>query len=176
MKHNPMREIKIEKVTLNIGAGQPGDKLDKAMKLLKGISDMKPIQTKTMKRIPTWGLRPNLAIGCKVTVRGKKSEELLSKLLKAVDNNLDQAKFDSSGNFSFGIKEYIDIPEVNYDPDIGIIGLEIAVTLERAGYRIKKRKINKSSIAAKHRVNREDAMQFMENKFKVNIVQGELTA
>ncbi|MBI2670730.1 50S ribosomal protein L5 [Candidatus Woesearchaeota archaeon] len=168
---NKMRQIKIEKVTLNIGVGQPGENLEKAMKLLNKITSMKPIQTKTMKRIPTWGLRPNLAIGCKVTIRGKKAEELLSRLLKAIDNKLDSKKFDDTGNFSFGIKEYIDIPSVNYDIDIGIIGLETAVTLERAGYRVKKRKIKRSGIPSRHLITKEEAVDFIRNKFNVNILE-----
>lgn len=173
-KQNKMREIRIEKITLNMGVGQPGDKLDKAMKLLQTISDMKPIQTRTMKRIPTWGLRPKLAIGCKVTVRGKKAEELLSRLLKAIDNNLEISKFDEQGNFSFGIKEYIDIPSINYDVEIGIIGLEVAITLERPGYRVKRRKIKRGKIPNRHKISKEEAINFVKNKFSVKIVESEL--
>lgn len=170
---NRMKQIKIEKVTLNIGVGQSGDKLDKAMKLLSTITKMKPVQTKTMKRIPTWGLRPNLAIGCKVTIRGKKAEELLGKLLKSIDNKLGASKFDKSGNFSFGIKEYIDIQGVEYDMDIGIIGLETAVTLERPGFRVKKRKIKQGHIPLRHRISKEDAMEFVRSKFSTDISEGE---
>ncbi len=173
---NKMREIRIEKITLNIGVGQPGEKLEKAVKLLSTISEMKPIQTRTMKRIPTWGLRPNLAIGCKVTLRGNRAEEILSRLLKGVDNTLEITKFDEQGNFSFGIKEYIDIPGVNYEVDIGIIGLEVAVTLERPGYRVKKRKVKRGKIPKRHLIKKEEALNFIRNKFNVNIVESELEA
>ena len=176
-KQNRMREISIEKVTLNIGVGGPGDKMEKAMKLLTKITNKKPIQTKTMKRIPTWGLRPNLAIGCKVTVRTKDKEELLSRLLKAVENKLDESKFDNSGNFSFGIREYIDIPGVGYDVEIGIIGLEVAVTLTRPGFSIKRRKVKQSKVPLRHKITKEEAMGFIKNKFDVNILlEGEQTA
>ena len=138
---NSMKKIRTEKVTLNIGVGGPGDKLDKAMKLLNNISGVKSVQTKAgpSMRIPTWGVRPNLPIACKVTVRGEKAEKLLKRLLQAVDNKLPTRKFDKFGNFSFGIPEYIDIPDVPYDQSIGVIGLEVAVTLERPGFRIKRR-------------------------------------
>lgn len=170
---NEMTKIRIEKITLNIGVGEAGDKLNKATKLLEGITGVKSVQTKTMKRIPSWGLRPNLPIGTKVTLRGKKAEEILSRLFKAVDNKISPRKFDANGNFSFGVKEYLDIPGVEYDPNIGVIGLEVAVTLEKPGYRIKKRKLNQSKIGRKHLITKEEAKDFIKNKFSVIIAEGE---
>lgn len=164
---NSMREIGIEKVTLNMGTGTEKQNMEKAMKLLKKITNAKPIQTKTMKRIPTWGIRPRLPIGCKVTLRGKKAEELLTRLLQAVNNQLNESRFDKEGNFSFGITEYLDIPGVEYDADIGIIGLEVAVTLKRPGFRIKRRKKQKKKIPAKHKISKEESMEFIKNKFGV---------
>lgn len=170
---NPMREIRVEKVTLNMGVGSPGDKMEKAMKLLKSITGLKAVQTSSTKRIPTWGVRPKLAIACKVTVRGKKAEELLVRLLSAIDNTLPVRKFDKFGNFSFGIAEYIDIPGVPYDASIGVIGLEAAVTLERPGFRVKKRAKNKSKIANKHKITTSETIEFVKNKFKVNVSEEE---
>ncbi len=166
-----MKQIKIEKLTLNIGVGQPGDKLDKAVLLLQTISNSKPVRTKTMKRIPTWGVRPKLLIGCKVTVRGEKAEHLLIRLFKANNNILKSKNFDENGNFAFGISEYINIPSVEYNPEIGIIGLEAAVTLEYPGYRIKKRKIKYSKIPARHQVTKDVAIAFIKEKFKINIAE-----
>ena len=163
-----MQEVRIEKVTLNIGTGGPGELLDKAMKLLNTITSAKPVTTKSKKRIPTWGLRPGLQIGCKVTLRKKKAEELLKRLLTAKENKLSQSNIDNSGNLSFGIAEYLDIPDVEYDIEIGIIGLEAAITLERPGYRIKKRQLQKKKIPHKHQITKEDAKKFMETKFNVN--------
>jgi large subunit ribosomal protein L5 len=165
---NAMKEIRVEKVTLNIGTGKPGPELEKALKLLKDLSGKKPVETKTTKRIPTWSLRPGLAIGAKVTLRGKAAEELLGRLLESIDNQLTKKKFDNEGNFSFGIKEYIDIPGTTYNMEIGIIGLEVAVTLSRPGFRIKNRNIRKKKIPRRHRIPKEDAMNFVKEKFKVN--------
>jgi len=166
---NLMREIKIEKITLNLGTGGSPDKLEKGMKLLQTISNATPVKTSSMKRIPTWGVRPKLAIACKVTLRGKQAEALLKRLLQAVDEKLSEKNFDTSGNFSFGIDEYIKIPDVIYDVSIGIIGLEVAVTLQRPGFRIKRRIRKAAKIPMKHRINREEAIQFVISRFKIQV-------
>jgi len=162
---NLMKNIRIEKVTLNCGVGESGEKLDHAVKLLQKITNQKPVKTKTMKRIPTWGIRPKLNIGCKVTLRHEKAEKVLGRLLKAVDYKVPREKFDD-GNFSFGIEEYILIPEVEYDPEIGIIGLNVAVTLERPGFRVKRKRI-KSKIPKRHKITKEESIEFMKNKFNI---------
>jgi len=164
---NKMREIRIEKITLNIGAGEAGPKLDRAFKLLQKITNAKPIKTKSHKRIPTWGVRPGLEIGCKVTLRRKKLE-LLKNLLIAASNKLKPSQF-HNGTFSFGVPEYIDIPGVSYDAEIGIIGLEVAVTLERPGFRIKRRSIKTKKIPSKHNITKEESIEFMKKNFGIEI-------
>jgi large subunit ribosomal protein L5 len=166
-KENPMRKIKIDKITLNFGAGTNQNLLDKGIKLIKMISGKDPIKTVSNKRIPTWGLRPGLPVGCKITLRGAEAERVLAEVLKGKDGQLQEKYFDKQGNFSFGLKEYIDVPTFKYDPDIGILGFEIAVTLVRPGYRVIRRKILKSSISKRHRVSKEDAIKFMKDKFEV---------
>ena len=170
---NVMRAIRVEKLTLNIGAGKNPDVLKKGIKLLKNITGINPVQTFTQKRIPAWGLRPGLPIGCKITLRKKQAEELLKKLLDAKSKKLGKNFFDETGNISFGIHEYIDIPSVKYDPEIGIMGLQVCVTLERPGFRIKKRKLRKSSVLKRHRITKEDAMEFMQSKFNTQIGEEE---
>jgi len=165
---NPMREIKITSLSLNIGAGKDQDKLKKGLKLLKKITGLTPSKTVAKKRIPGWGLRPGLAIGCKVTVR-KNTEAMLKRLLAAKDNNLSFKNFDQQGNFSFGIPEYIDIEGMEYDPDLKIMGLEVAVTLERPGFRIKKRKIKSKKIGKHHLLTKDDAINFIKTKFNTQI-------
>jgi len=154
-----MREIKIEKITLNIGAGKNDDLLQKGLKLLKKLSPLTPVKTITQKRIPGWGLRPGLSIGCKVTVR-KDAKELLKRILVAKENILKEKNFDNNGNFSFGVAEYIDIEGLEYDPDLKILGLEVAVTLTRAGYRVKIRKMYPKQIGKNHKITKEEAMEF----------------
>jgi large subunit ribosomal protein L5 len=163
-----MKEIKIVQISLNIGSGKDEDKLKKGLKLLKKIANQEPITTTTKKRIPGWGLRPGLNIGCKVTIR-KNTEEMLKRLLAARENTLSQKNFDAQGNFSFGIPEYIDILGMEYDPDLKIMGLEAAVTLERPGFRIKKRKIRTKKIGKYHKISKEEAIQFVQKKFDTKV-------
>ena len=166
---NPMRQIRIEKVTLNIGAGKDPKVLEKGVKVLKSITGIDPVKTVTQKRIPGWGLRPGLPIGCKITLRGKQSAELLKRLLDARSFTLTESQFDENGNVSFGLPEYIDIPGVKYDPEIGIMGLQVCVTLERPGYRIKRRRLRRSAVSRRHTINKQEAIAYMQEQFNVKI-------
>ncbi len=162
-----MKKIKIEKVTLNIGAGKDQSRLDKGIVLLNSIGNGTPIKTVTKKRIQEWGLRPGLPIGCKLTLRKSRAASLLPRLLESVDNRLKPQQFDDNGNLAFGIPEYIEIPGIKYDPKIGIMGLQVCVTLERPGFRIKKRKIMPRKIPSRHRITKQEAIDFMSRSFNI---------
>lgn len=114
-------------------------------------------------------MRPGLPIGCKVTLRRKNAIEILNRLLQAKDNKLKESQFDQNGNIAFGIEEYIDIPGVKYDPEIGIIGLEVCVTLERNGFRIKRRRIAKKMIPKKHMITKQESIDFMKKEFNIEL-------
>ena len=164
-----MQQLRIEKITLNIGAGKDQSKLDKGIVLIKAITGIEPIKTITSKRIPGWGLRPGLPIGCKLTLRKEKALEILKRLLEAKDKKLIESQFDDQGNISFGIHEYIDIPGVAYDPKIGIMGLQVCVSLERPGFRIKRRRMEPKKIPKKHQIRKEDAIKFIQANFGVTV-------
>lgn len=166
---NPLQKIKVAKVTLNIGAGKNDELLKKGIKLLKMLSPLNPVKTVTKKRIPAWGLRPGLAIGSKVTVR-KGARELLLRLLTAKHDGLKAKNFDLQGNLSFGIPEYIDIKGLEYDPELKIMGLEVAVTLEKPGFRVKCRRIKPGRIGKAQRITRSEAMSFVRG-LGVNVVE-----
>lgn len=168
-KTNPMLKIKVQKLTLNIGTGKDQVALEKAQKLLNTISGVSSVRTITQERIAAWGLRPGLPIGVKVTLRKKQALDLIPKLLYSKDNKLGENNFDDNGNISFGIKEYIDIKDARYDPDIGSMGLQCSITLDRAGSRIKSRKLLKKTVPPRHRVNKVDAIQFMRDNFGVTL-------
>jgi len=166
---NPMQKPVIEKVVLNIGVGESGEKLVKAEKLLEKITGRKTVRTMSKHKIPSWGLREGEPIGCKVTFRGKTVDEILEKSLSAVDKTLKPSMFDKYGNLGFGIREYIDFPGMKYDPEIGIFGFNVAVTIVRPGSRVKKRKNKKAKVPAKNRVTQEESIEFIKEKFGVKI-------
>lgn len=163
MNENPMREIKIEKVTLNIGCGDDKQKIEKAQKLLEKLTESKPVITSSKKR-STFGVAKGKPLGVKVTLRKDKAVEFFNSLLKSVDNRLKSSQIDKDGNISFGVREYIDLPNVRYSPEIGMLGMDAAVTLERPGYHVKKRRVRKAIIGKKHKINKEDTINWLKQK------------
>jgi len=160
-----MRSIKIEKITLNIGCGTKTP-IDHAKAILENLSERKVVITKTRKRT-TFNVPKDKPIGCKVTIR-QGAEEILRRLLDAKDNKLKVSNFDDSGNFAFGIKEYIEVPGMEYDPKLGILGFDVCVTLQRSGYRVKRKKLA-SRIGKRHRITKEDAINFVKDRFGVTM-------
>ena len=156
-----MKNVRIAKITLNIGVSKSEEMMKKGLKLLQKITPISPVKTTTQKRIPGWGLRPGLNIGCKVTVR-KDTQVLLKRLFVAKENILSNSNFDDQGNFSFGIPEYIDIDGLEYDPELKILGLEVAVTLERPGFRVKNRKLKSTKVGKSHLITKDEAVAFVQ--------------
>ncbi|MFC2174938.1 50S ribosomal protein L5 [archaeon] len=161
--------IKLGKVTINIGVGTAGEPLEKAEKLLEKLSGQKPVRTTSRKRIPTWGIRKKQAIGVKVTLRGKKAVEFVKQVVEAKERTLRPKQFDESGNFAFGISEYIDIPGVKYDPEIGIYGFDVCVTLEKSGYRIHKRKRQKKKVPNSHKLTKDEAIEWVQKNLDIKV-------
>ncbi len=167
MKENPMRKIRIGKVTVNIGLKNTGEDVDKAYKLLERLTGKKPVKTMAKKNAKTFGIRPGLNIGVKVTLRGKDAVEFLRRIFES-KSNLSIKSFDKQGNFSFGIEEYLNVPGMKYDPKIGIMGFDVCVTLERPGFSIKAKKIKKE-IGKNHRIIRDEAIEFVKQNFDISV-------
>ncbi len=164
-----MRAIKIRKVVVNITTGQSGEPLDRAMTILENLVGQRPCTRRAKQTIRTWGIRRNEPISCLVTLRGKKAEDLLIKGFSAVRNWVNLRSFDTHGNFAFGINEHIDIPGQRYDPNLGITGMDVMVSLERPGYRTGQKRKAKSRVGRGHRVTREEAIEFIKQKFGVEV-------
>ncbi|MEM4137635.1 MAG: 50S ribosomal protein L5 [Candidatus Anstonellaceae archaeon] len=168
---NPMRQIVIEKVTLNIGVGQAGVELENAKLLLSRLTSRKPVETLAKVRNPVFHIKKGDPIGTKVTLRNQEAVEFLKKALKVKEFKLSKKNFDKFGNFSFGIPEYIHFPGIKYDPKIGIIGFDVCVSLKRkGGWRTKNKKIKKSKISKKHLITKEEGIEFVKKNFGVEII------
>jgi large subunit ribosomal protein L5 len=170
---NKMKEIKVEKVTLNVGAGKDQKVLEKAVKLMTNLTGIAPVKTITTKRLQAWGLRPGLPIGCKLTLRGEQAKKLIPRLIHAKDNLLSDKCFDNYGNISFGLPEYMDIKDAKYDPEIGMMGLQASITLTRPGFRIRNRKIRSAKVSKTHQIKQEESINFMKEKYSVKIGEKE---
>jgi len=165
----PMLKPKIRKVTINMSVGQSGELLEKAGQVLGQLTDRKPVKRKAKQTIRDFGIRKGEPISCIVTLRKEKAVEFLTKALQAVDNKIAEKKFDNRGNFSFGIKVHIEIPGTRYMPKVGIFGMDISVSLGRAGYRVKERRRVRSTIGINHLLTPEEAMLFVKDTLAVEI-------
>lgn len=161
----------IAKVTVNIGVGEAGEKLKKAESVLEGVTKQKPVQTLSKTTNKDWGLRKFMPIGCKVTLRKKAAEAFLRSALKIRENKISEYSFDNQGNFSFGVPDHTLFEGQKYDPSIGIFGMDICVTVENPGYRIKHRRIDRRKIPQRHELNKEATMKFISETFSVEVVE-----
>ena len=164
-----MKKISLEKVVLNIGTGKSGDRIDIAKRALEQISGKKPSTRNAKEAQREWGVRKGEPIGVAVTVRGDDAVVLLKKLLEAKGNTVKGKSFDNFGNYSFGINEHIDIPNVKYDPQLGILGLGISITLTRPGYSIRKRSKHKASVGKSHIITNQESKDYLVKEYGVTV-------
>jgi large subunit ribosomal protein L5 len=168
---NPLRTVRIEKVTLNIATGKSGEPLEKAKKVLNQITNRTPATKRARKTVKDFGIRKGEPIAAVVTLRGEEATAFLARALDAIGNKVKDTAFDDYGNLSFGIKEHIEIPGTKYVPELGIFGATVHITVERPGYRVKRRSIHRSKIGPSHYVSRQEAISFMQNNYRTQVVE-----
>jgi len=166
---NPMLIPKIEKVTVNMSVGKSGAPLQQAVTILKQLTDQEPSRRAAKKTIREFGIRKGESIACLVTIRDEKAEEFLRKAFYALENKLSKYNFDRQGNFSFGIKEHIDLPGTKYAPELGIHGMDVSVSLGRPGFRVKRRHRARTKIGKDHQLTADEAILFIKDEFDVEI-------
>jgi large subunit ribosomal protein L11e len=163
-----MRKIGIEKLVVNICVGESGDKLTKAARVLKELTDQEPVYSVARLTVRTFGIRRNEKIAVHCTVRGEKAEEILNKGLQVSEYELKDSNFSTTGNFGFGVQEHIDLG-LKYDPSVGIYGMDFFVVLSRPGFRVTKRKRAQARIGLQHKISKEAAKKWFITKFGGNI-------
>ncbi len=166
-----MRQVSVDKVVVNIGVGEAGERLVKAEKVLEMVTGQKPVETisKTVNR--DLGIRVGMPLGCKVTLRGETAEDFVRRALSIREGRIPEYSFDKEGNMSFGISDYTDFDGMKYDPEIGIFGMDSSVVLKRPGKRVAVRPLLKRRIPKNHRVDRDEAIQFMKDRFDVQVIE-----
>lgn len=139
---------KIDKVVVNVGCGQVTSDpkyLEKVTKDLKLITGQIPIQTKAKKAISGFKIRKNLPIGLKVTLRGKRMEDFISRLINITlprirdFRGIKKSAITSDGNINIGIREHVVFPEVRADQVEKVFSLQInIVTTAKSKQEAKK--------------------------------------
>jgi large subunit ribosomal protein L5 len=166
---NKMQEIEIEKMVLNCGGID--DKFEKSVRLLQMITKRKVNVRVSTKRIPTFNISPGKKSGCRVTIRDRSEIiALLKRFFAAVDNKISRKKI-VSNHFSFGIKEYIEIPGLEYVREIGILGFEVDVSFSRKGKRVKLKKIKQGKYPKRQEVTKEEIIDFLKKTLKVEVTK-----
>lgn len=166
---NAMREVQLDKVVVNIGVGEAGDKLLRAQKVLESLTGQKAIQTLSKTTNRDFGIREGMPIGAKVTLRHERADRFLREAFYARNNVLFRYNFDRQGNFSFGVADYTEFKGVRYDPDIGLFGMDVSVTLRRPGYRVARRRIRRHRIPHRHRTTPKEAIDYVIGRYEVEV-------
>lgn len=166
-----MREPRVEKVVAHMGVGRGGRELGKAEDIIEAVTGQQSVRTQAKRTEPDFGIRQGDPIGTKVTLRGEDAYEFLETAIPIA--NLSAKQFDDTGNISFGIEEHTEFPSQEYDPNVGIYGLDVTVNLVRPGYRVAKRDKANRSIPSNHRLTPEDAISFLEANFDVSVEESD---
>ncbi len=168
---HPMRKPRLKAVILNACIGESGPRFERAKAILQKITNRVPSERVAKKSIRDFGIRKGEPIAAVVTLRYDDAKEILDRCLYAKDYIIKEKAFDNQGNFSFGIKEHVDIKDAPFDPMLGTIGFNVVVKLERPGYRLKYRRNKRKRIPKRHLITKEEAMEFVHKEFNVKIVE-----
>ncbi len=131
-----MQVPRLDKIVINMGVGEAINDvkiLEAAARDLSLITGQRPVMTRAKAAIAGFKLRAGVPIGCRVTLRGNRMYEFYDRLVNAAIprirdfRGLSPRSFDGRGNYSFGVREHIIFPEIDYDKILKIIGMDITI-------------------------------------------------
>ncbi|TVP74776.1 MAG: 50S ribosomal protein L5 [Gemmatimonadales bacterium] len=133
---NPHRIPRVEKVVVNVGAGEASRNqklLDSIVEELGTITGQSPVITRARKSIAGFSLRDGMPVGASVTLRRQKMYEFLDRLVSVAMprirdfRGIPTRSFDGRGNYTLGVKEQLIFPEIEYDDVEQVHGMDITV-------------------------------------------------
>jgi large subunit ribosomal protein L5 len=131
---NPMQVPRLQKIIVNMGIGEAisnSKLLDAAVADMEQITGQKPVVTQAKKSIANFKLREGMPIGCRVTLRGARMWEFFDRLVNVAlprirdFRGVPTKSFDGRGNYTLGLKEQINFPEIDYDKIMQLQGMDI---------------------------------------------------
>jgi large subunit ribosomal protein L5 len=164
-----MRKPRVLKVSVNFAVGASGPKLEKARELCERITNQAPADGKAKESVRGFAIRKHEPIGVFTTLRGELAHEFLKKALWAIEDKISSNKFDEFGNLSFGLDDHLKLPNIKYDPKIGVHGFNTTVVLERPGYRTKRRRIRPNKIPTRHKITKEEGITFFKHEYNLGV-------
>ncbi|MFX0085864.1 MAG: 50S ribosomal protein L5 [Candidatus Hodarchaeota archaeon] len=168
-KVKPMRKPRILKVSVNFAVGESGANLEKARELCQRITNQTPAEGKAKESVRGFGIRKHEPIAVFTTLRGELATDFLKKAFWAVEETISKDNFDNFGNLSFGLDEHLKLPEIKYDPKIGVHGFDTTVVLERPGFRAKRRRLRPKKIPNRHKITKEEGIAFFKHEFNLGV-------
>ena len=169
MNANPMQEVRLDKVVINIGIGSNDQLLQNSKALINKLTGRNAVATHARKRDPSLNIKKGQVIGAMVTLRNELAKDMLKRALDA-NNNVIRERSINDNSLSFGIKEYIDFTGVKYDPKIGMLGMNINACFSRRGRRVEMRKRMRSASGDVHkRVTKEEIVEYLKKAFDAKV-------
>ncbi|HSG28688.1 MAG TPA: 50S ribosomal protein L5 [Candidatus Krumholzibacterium sp.] len=133
---NVMQIPRLQKIVVNMGVGEgitDAKVVEAAVKDLRTITGQAPVINRARKAIAGFKLREGMPVGCSVTLRGEMMYEFFDRLVNAAIprirdfRGLSAKSFDGNGNYTFGVKEQIMFPEIDYDKILKVMGMDITI-------------------------------------------------
>ncbi len=168
-KEKPMRKPRIMKVSVNFAVGKSGPDLERARTLCEQITNQTPAEGRAKASVRGFSIRQHEPIAVFSTLRGELAQNFLKKAFWAIEDKVAAKNFDQYGNLSFGIDEHLNLPEIKYDPRVGVHGFNTTIVVGRPGYRTKLRRTRAKKISSRHKLSKQESIAFFKHEFNLGV-------